>query len=473
MAIIPKKESVREITTQPGLTLKSTDVAGVQGRAIQVISETIEKAAYQFMKAKSLAETTQAQTEASIKLNELQIEATTDPDIWNTGKYFERMGEIREKASKNITIPQARDNFRRLFDNDAIAADFNIRKTLRGRQMDWLQATMFDQLDVLGEQYVEAGSPEEKKYIEFKRDELLKKNIQFGVIDNVAARNYKVKLEKLWQESAIRNAIANDATLTKEMLLAGDFKDLTIVEVDKWVEQAEKKMKKNKKVAEEMALQDQTQEEGNLLTQVVDGLLTPKDIIELQAKGDISLEMAKTAQMIMLSADNVATRESDEVTFNGLINSYLLLKDGDLEALRKFRIKVGVAFSTGKLTHDDTALLVSRTIDPLVDVEIKKKQKGFFAMAVAAFKNWASVTSENPANALFLMTKELVNRIKDKNIPEENIEEESQAIIEDAKKVINPNRAQFKVGDIVNTPAGPREIVGVDIDGEPLVTRVK
>jgi len=469
MAIIPKKESTGEITIKPGLALKSADVAGAQGHSIQVIGETLQKAAQQFQKARTLAETTEAQTEAARKLNELQFEATTDPDIWNAEKYRERMSKIREDAGKGITIPQARDNFRRSFENDAVVADFNIRKTLRARQMDWLKATMFDQLDILGEMYVEAGSPEEKRYVEFKRDELLKENIRLGVIDEVAARDHKAKLEKLWQESAIRDAIANDATLAKDMLLAGDFKDITADEAAKWIEEADKKIEKNKKVAEELALRNQTKNEGELLTQVVDGHLTPKDVIELQARGDISLEMAKTAQMIMFSADNVSTRESDEGTWNSMIDQYLMLKDSDLEAMRKFRVNIGVAFATGKLTHDDAALLTSRTIDPLVDMEVKKKQKGVFAMAVSMFKNWAETVAHNPTNAIFLMTKELINRIRDKKVTEENVEEESQAIIEDAKKVVNPSRAQYKVNDMVNTPLGPAKVIGFDIDGEPIL----
>lgn len=473
MAIIPQKESKRLITTRPGIALTSPDVAGISGRVTQIIGDALQDVAFKFAEAKSIEETTKADTEATRKINELELEASQDPDVWSIPKYQERITKIKEEASTGISIPQARDRFQAEFEKDAIAADFNIRKILRKRQIDSMKASMLENIEALEESYLGAATAAEQMLVEFKRDKVINENVRLGVINKEAAFDFKEKTKKKWQESAIRNAIAVDATLAKEMLLAGDFKDLTADETAKWISTADKKIKKNKKVAEELLLQTQTQNEGDLLTKAINGEMPSDDVIDAQARGEVSLQMAKTAQTIMLSLDNISTRKSDEKAFNKLIKEYLLVGDGDLEALRKLRINIGVAYSAGELTQDDASLIVSRTIDPLTEMESKKKQKNLFAMAVSMFTNWAEVTSPSIETAVFLMTKELINGIKNNKIAEENIEEESLNIIEDAKKVVNPNRSQFKIDDIVDTPAGPRKVVGFDIDGEPLVQRIQ
>ena len=209
----------------------------------------------------------------------------------------------------------------------------------------------------------------------------------------------------------------------------------------------EKQKKKNKKIAEEELLKGQTQAEGNFLIEAISGRLVSADIIDSETSGNVSLGMAKTAQMIMLSLDNIATRESDSKTFNTLISDYLSLDDGDLEAMRKFRIKVGTKYATGNLIKEDALSFINRTIDPLIDFELKKKKKGFFGMAVSMFKDWAKTTSA-PLVATYNMTKELINRIENGTITDENINEQSQEIINNAQEILYP---EYKIEDLEAT----------------------
>ncbi len=472
MVLIPQKESTRDTTTVPGIAPRSPDIASVGGRIIQQIGGALKSVADQFQKARTLEEVTKADTEATRRLGEIQLEASRDPDVWDIAKYQGKISKIRDEASKGISIPAARNSFQASFEKDAIAADFNIRKTMHKRQIDSMKATMLENLDALKEDYLNAGSPQQKTYLRFKKDKLLiDRYVQLGVIDKEAAFKLKKTTSKEWEEGSIRDAIATDAPLAKDMILAGDFKDLTADETAKWIEVADKKVARNKKVAEDARDQMWLDNEAAIMENL-EGT-SVQDIIEAFTKGDISPEVASDMVDAKTDPEILPNQyETDQEVWKEMARDLVRPK----QDLREFMKRISKGVSDGKIQFTEAAEFSAQVKDFFDSaIDFKSRPNRFHQLVGAvmdAFKNWAEVTPI-PGPVTFFMTKEFVKKIKDGKITEENVEEEGQKIIEDAKKVLNPNRAQFKIGEMVDTPAGPREIKAFDVDGEPLILRVK
>ena len=467
MAIIPRKAtSERDITTTPGVAPRSPDVAGVSGRAIQVLGETLKGVADQFQKARTLEEVTRADTEATIKLNEIQLEAAQDPDVWNTQKYQDRIGKIRNEASKGISIPEAKNRFQLEFEKDAIAADFNIRKTMRTRQIDSMKASMLENIEALGETYNSAATPEEKQLAEFKRNKLIDDNVKLGVIDKVAAFNLKNATEKQWQESAIRNAIASDAPLAKEMILAGDFA-LSADETAKWSEVADKKIARNKKVAEEA--RDQTWlDNGAAIIENLEGTST-EDIIQTIASGDMDPTFGNDLIKWKTDPESVQYETDKEIWLEIVRDSVSPEKD-----LRDFQRSLAKAVADKKIQAEEAAEL-SVQVKGLFDSAIKFKSQPsrlhrLIGTAMDAFKNWSRMAPE-PVPTAYRMTKELVKKIREGKITEENVEAEGKGIIEDTKKVLNPQWSQYELNQVVNLQSGTWKVVGFKESGEPIMEK--
>lgn len=443
MPIIPQRESRRDITTKPGIALRSPEVAGIPGRITQIIGETLENVAIRFQQARTLEEITRADTEATRRINEIQLEASQDPDVWSIPKYQEKINKVRDEASKGISIPVARDRFQAEFEKDAIAADFNIRKILRKRQIDSMKATMLENIEALEKSYIGAATPEEKKLIEFKRDSIIDNNVRLGIIDKVAAFKFKEKTKKQWQESAIRNAIATDATLTKEMILAGDFKDLTADETAKWTEVAEKKIARNKKIAED-ARDKMWLENSATIIENLEATST-EDIIQAIIRGEIDPDFGNDLIKWKTDPESVQYETDKEIWLEIVRDSVSPEQD-----LREFQRRLARAVADKKIQVEEAAEL-SVQVKGFFDTAIKFKSKpNRFQRLIGAhidmFSGWARAGAPTEvSNVIFYMVKELVKRVRDGKITEKNIEEEGRDILEDTTKILYPG---YKLEDL-------------------------
>jgi len=89
--------------------------------------------------------------------------------------------------------------------------------------------------------------------------------------------------------------------------------------------------------------------------------------------------------------------------------------------------------------------------------------------ATAGLKGWIEAMlpagGELASNALM----SYVDKLQKGDEPEVAKEK----VIEEVQKATNPNRSNYEIGQIVDTPMGAGKVVGFDSDGEPLVQRVK
>jgi len=438
LPIIPQFESRRDIDTGSPIARRSGDVDSVGGRAMQLLGETLSKVADKFVQAQTLEETTKADTKATIRLNEIQLEAAQDPDVWSIPKYQEKINKVKQEVGEGITIPAARDRFQLNFERDAIAADFNVRRTLRARQIDSMKATMFENIDTLEDSYTNAASPEEKKLIEFKRDEVIDNNIKLGVLDKAGAFKYKETLKGKWQESDIRNAIAIDPDQAKDMLLAGDFEGLTADETSKWTDVANEKIARNKNEAEDQKQQMWLTNDATLMENLEN--TSVQDITEMFNKGEISPQRAN---------DTIKAKTDKSILPNQFETNKKIWLEMARDSvkpeqdLREFMNRLSKGVSEGNIQFNEASEL-SVQIKGLFKSAIKYKSKPrrfekLIGAVMDKFKEWGLQADPAHGEQLpFEMTKELMKKVRDGQITEENIEEESLEIIKDTEKVLYP-----------------------------------
>jgi len=423
----------------PNIGAQSPEVAGIPGRITQFLGQTLETVANKFLEARTLQEVTKADTVATKKLNELQLAASQDPDIWNIPKYQEQISKIRDETSELISIPSARTQFQNEFEKDAITADFNIRKTLRIRQVDSMKATMLENIETLEDAYNDASTPEERMLIEWKRDKVIQDNVSLGVIDQVEAFNFKEKIKKEWQESSIRNAIAIDATLAKEMILSGDFKDLTADETAKWLEVADKQIARNQKIAEAIRDQMWLNNEANIIENL--DKTSVQDLIQAISNGSIDPEVGNDLIKWKTDPESVQYETDKKIWLEIIRDSLSPEKD-----LREAQRAIAKAVADKKIQVNEAAEL-SVQVKSLYEGAIKFKSKPrrlqkLLGATIDMFSGWASTAGEfykDKISIVFDMTKELVKRYKEGKITEENIAEEGQSILNDARKILNPS----------------------------------
>ncbi len=437
MVKIPVTESgTTQLTTRAAIAPITPDT---RGKSLQVAGRALEESASFLYKkmddARNYTEAIQYEGFKIRKMAELKVQATNDT-------YTDSEGRVWGKTGKPEDIKPYREMMKK--DKEEAGKIFSNKEQQAKAMADWDMSSIVTE-NAINNTFM--------KNVAINGDVIVRETL-----DSLVNTYDGSKEDKEDIENVLNNAVANNIYNPKE---AANLKN-------KVIELAEKQLEKKEKVAEEILLQTQTKNEGDHLIRAINGNLTSTDIIASHKTENISLEIAKTAQTVMLSLDNVATRESDDNTFDKLVSDYLLLDSGDLEALRKFRIKIGIEYAAGNLTKEDALSFTNRTIDPLTNFDIKKKSKGLFASAISTIKNWAEITGAPKIVKTFMM-KELMKRTQNGMITDENIDEKSQDIIEDAKKVINPNRTKYKVGDIVDTPIGPAKVIGFAEDGEPLL----
>lgn len=456
MAKIPQAESRVQITSVSPTRRIGREALTGPSRITQALGKTLSEVSDRFRKAQTLNETTKAETLARKRLKELELEAEQTPDVFDIETFQKRFNDIKQESIKGITSGEARESFGNSFDRLSLMSDFSIRKILRKRQVDEMRATMFEGMDSLQD------DPNRAEEL----DLLLQKNINSLTITKEDAFKLKKKALKSWQESDIRNAIATDVEATKKAILAGEFGQLSADETAKWLEVADQKEKRNKAEAEKARDTKWLVNGGNLVANLE--TIGVEDIIFSMTNGDIDPELGNDLIKWKTTEGTVQYQTKKDIWMNLIEKSVAPETD-----LREFQNEIGRAVANGDIQADEAAEL-SVQVKQLFEgaIAFKAKQNRFAQNMSAAIKMFKQ-SLLGPGVQAFFMTKELIDRVKNKGITDDKILDEANNIVEEKQAEINPNKARYKVGDKIDTPGGTVEIMGFDVDGEPLIKVVE
>ena len=155
MIVIPKFSSSKTITdVSPTQRVRREEFAG-QAKANQEIAKVAGEVAGLFEKIALEIEVSKADAQMRRELKSLEVEAQTSPDM-SPGTYTNRIRQIREDASRHITTPRARGQFKSNSDNLTLMSEFNIKRTIHKRQTVMRIESESEDFNEMSSEYINA-----------------------------------------------------------------------------------------------------------------------------------------------------------------------------------------------------------------------------------------------------------------------------------------------------------------------------
>lgn len=461
MARIPTDEG-REQLTGKGPAVRQT--GGLFSTEIIKASREFAKVAgavaKRFEETQALAEKTKAGTDASRKLRELQLEAGEQRTIEDIAKfegdYKNRIGKIREEATKAINLPQAKKEFGRSFDNDALLFDFNIKKTLRANQNEALEAILNENLSEQREIFI-SGSAQMRQASEAKRDLLLTEAVHKGVIKPDSARKVKATTQKEWRLAKIDADIEGDAEFALKQLQLGSkgiYADTAAGDRNIKQATANQKIARDKKIAERRLSLNYDTSENDLAARIFSGEATLREVNEAElngaiaAEGGVSKEFATVARRALESVKAVGAE--DEIrTYSELSRDFFNLNiekaedisDAPFEQVAAFRAKVMQKHSDGLITAstaNNWIKLVTGSYNAATKDIVRSKFRNGKIINQAIALGSQRLPEEDQLEAFRYMDKKLTERLLSGDIPEAQVDEVALSIFKDFVRKNNP-----------------------------------
>ncbi len=422
MARIPEFQSEAQITTRAPATRETGGIfSSAVARETQRIGDTISRVAQRFEEARTLAETTRASNIAKRRLEELKLTASTTEDFTNTQQFTDGITKIREDASNTISLPLARQDFQRIYDRDALDAEFTIKNILRKRIVDDAKAQMLENIELIQNSSINRDA---------ELSDLLSKNVRSGIIGQETAFNLKKKTLKNWQEVDIRDAIALDPDSAKDSLIKGEFGKLSASETSDWQDAADKQKKRNVEIAQKKRDEKWLVNGGELISNLEK--TSVQDIIQMIARDDIDPDLGNDLIEWKTDPETVQYETDKKIWLEIARDSVSPEQD-----LRAFQNRIGKAVANKNIQAEDAANL-SVQVKSLFDTAIKFKSKpDRFNQAIGAaldfFKTFPQSQGIDLIKNQFDLSRKFLRTIAEKNI--KNPEEVSKV----ADDVINEN----------------------------------
>ncbi len=444
MAEIPRAESTRQITKLGTTQRIARDTFSLSSKAFQGLAETLQEVAGNFERAQTLHETTVAETNARRRLSVLEQEAATTDDIFDANKFNQEIEKIKRETAAEVSLPNARNNFENSFDRLSMSSKFSISNTLRKRQVDEMKTGMLEGIDSL------RGTLNREQEL----DLLLKKGVSNLLVTKEAAFKLKKKTLKDWIESDIRDAIATDAETAKGNIVDGNFGDLSADETANWLEVADKKIARNKKVAE-VVRDNKWLKNGGEVIKNLQGT-SVADLIQLTANGDIDPELG--------SALVAWKTEDGSVQYEGNKDIWMELIEKSTQPeidLREFQTTIGKAIANKDIQAEEGAEFVAQVNTLFEDAVAFKSRPSLKDKVVGTAVKMFQGTGLS-LGSLFGMTKELVEKFKSGESADE-LEKSATDILKKEIKNQNPSLSNFE--DIPNAIGSKEKAFRTVFDG--------
>ncbi len=434
MARIPLAEGREQITRQPlaaraGPGVFSTEVA----RATQEFAQVAARAAQQFEEAQTLAEKTNASTNALRGLKELNLEAESARTIEDINKfrtdYPNRISKIREESNKLISLPRAKSEFGRSFDRDKLTFDFSIRSTLQKNQNFALENILNENIIEQRDRFIN-GDVITGKIAEANRDLLLNDAVKRGVLNAKQTQEKRAKQAKEWRLAKIDVDIEGDAEFALAQLKLGEdgiYADTDAGDRLTKEKAAETKLKRNTEIAKKLLNEKHTKNELDLSQKYFTNELFVDDIQDQFISGDISQKYAGILNTILTTPKTIDAR-TDDAEMEKLVTAYYKLDESKLDDLREFRLKVLGKHAQSLLSRDDTEFFINKTVDPFT--KKKEEAKGWIRAAIDWFR-----TSLAPKGEQAKMINKLLHRVDEKSSEEAIVKAREDIAVETTREV--------------------------------------
>ncbi len=435
MVMIPQVESGQQITGEsPSLRVSEGLFQGA-GAELKQTAKALKLMSDQLDKTNNFSEATRGETEARRRLAELELESETDPNF-DKATVQDRIAAIRSEVSESIKLPKARDSFASSYDRLSIGSDFKIRRILNKKSIINAKANMLDNIDEL------QGDDNREQELDLK----LTQGVQNLLLNKLEARDLKKKVLKDWQETDIRNAIAEDSEVAKDLIVEGAFGDLSASETSDWLDAANKKTARNKKVADTLLTQKWLNGGANVIENLKE--TSVEDLIQAITNDEIDPSLGNSL-IKWKTEDGTVQYEEDKDIWKEIVRDSLSPE----QDLIKFQRRIADAVSNKKIQAVQAAELSTQIrsyFETAIEFKSRPPLKDRLIKAgldsINLFSKFGAFSQEKRLITAFNMTNELLKRTKDGNVKEEDISRITDDIIKEQRVQDNPEKLGL-IGD--------------------------
>jgi len=471
MARIIIPASKRQVSTAaPAQRIGQETFAG-GGRGLQEIGKALNITAEGFQKAQKLSQVTEADTESRRRL----------------------IPQIRDEVGKGISLPEARNRFNLEFDQTSLISDFNIRGTLRKRQISQMQANLEDNISEMGNSFATVATPDERDILKTKLFEKVDENVRTGVITAKSGQDRKERTLGEWQKARIDSDIEVNPHVALQQLQLGNkglYKDVDATLRLQKEKTANSKINRNEAIAKRNQEFLFDEKESELANRVSTGDATLAEIDRAELNGvlgrsdGVRKEFATSARKLLTSSkapESIDSAERYRELSQEFVNLGIEKKDDISNApfgeIANFRNKVIEAQADGLITRSTAEKWIAfttGTYNKQSQEIVKSKFKNGRVVNNLIDFNSQRLPKEEQLEAFMFMDKRLNDILIAQDIPDDKIPEVAQKILKEWLVKKNPKILGLKEGQTIHLLSGSFKILGFDpADGEPIVSRIE
>jgi len=453
-----------------------------QGRAIEKVGKVVNETAQRFRDLRNLEEYTSSMTEAKRAMQEVQLRAQQDDDIYSIHeRYSQELQEIKNNAMEGISDRETQIRFGAELDSLMTTSDFNIRSIEKEKQIDRSKATLLNDIDQSKRDYYNASSPLERQQmrdqVHFRLDEFAR----LGVISEETAAKNKIAWDDDVRIGQVYHDAALDPEFARENVENGAY-DLNAAEKEEALNEIADLVKKRKQRQEVALFRDFNKTEQGVMEAILADKMTVADLDKLEllgeagVQGGISKDFATVARRAIKSAE-AENPKIDLKTYANLLDELKNLAidpktdatEATLKDLMKFRVNVLNAYSKGEITESQaTNHFLKKAANALadkLDEAVEKDLKENDPTPLIKIYSWTDQYEEDKKEARARIFMEMEQRVLQgqdrKTAVEDSIRHEQERR--------NPDRAQYEIGDTRTNRNGVKgEVVDFDDNGDPI-----
>lgn len=448
----------RRLTREgPGLRI-SPDTT--QARALTQFGVTLSGVAEDFIKAKADQEYAAAKVEGYKALAQTKAEAGQDNDFQNfEPKYAKKIKEIKETISKTIRSQQAKRLFQQDYELKSTYSYYDIMAAGRKRFVAYDKDLMAQETVATKERYFSASTPGEKQNAKDELGQIFSRRVENKILNKVEAGNlYAKEIADLDEGQAEYDILGAPSYALGELQKGkhGAYKNLAQdrrVDLIKSAESHVEKLQNQKKEAIAIAT---NQMEANMVDLKIAGTLTEQQVREEKELGMISEKFANSMTKALRNPKIV--KKSNESTYNKLALD-ILDPEKDPEDMR---IDLLNNNATGKLSDEDFQILYTFNESLTKDIIETQLPKRNFLQAIF---DWSGKYAKKKDEVKAQMFKDYMNKVNTGEDPQVAFD----SVVETGQNMVTLDKQKYKIGDIVETPLGPREIIRFNKAGKAVV----
>lgn len=464
MARIPVGQSNANLNVEPTKAQRNANASAMGGSMFAELGKGLGDIAEGLERAHSLAEQTKAENYAQLKLSELNLRRSQDPDLSSDSqkKYLDEADSIVSQAGEMISQPYSRDLFISEGTRLSGMAKISMKKDFMEKVVSNARANMSTYFDAQYKDYV-GTKPEDQKSREtaiLRRDRKLDQMQEAGFITPAERQKMSVDLARQWHEGYAETQMYRDPERFMSDAAQGFYKDLDSKKIEGLMSDAERLKEKYKKERQKQEAEVYSAGESNFLKAVIDGgddkqLVSLLDSYYRHPQGkQIGDEFYKLAKVSILN-DNA--KESDPKTVVGLMMDYSRISQAEDETKAKRAFRSEILLKKSELSEDDYKMLLSWSDDKLI-FEKKKEAGGLWRFLSSALSGAGVLGAASSKEAQKLVAKTADNILKEdvfKDLPPLA----AMRIMDTAARYM---KGEYKVGQIVSRGGRQFEIVKQD-----------